>query len=221
MAQQPFKSLENIQTAFSMVRTTVLVVVVLSFLFAGGVGWWAFQTIEQSRQRVYVLENGKSLLMALSKDQNVNRPAEARNHLQMFHHLFFAQEPNEKAIEKNMMAAALLGDNSITRLYKDLKEKQFFSQLISGNVIEKYEDQNIDVDFSQSPYRAIVYGKQTFIRASTISVRKLVTECYLIDTRRTDENPHGFLIERLRVLDNREIENYSRDLGVSKVDTLQ
>lgn len=221
MAHEPFKSLQNIQTSFSMIRTTALATIVMSVVFSLAIGWWAFQSIEQSRQRVYVLENGKSLIMALSQDQNVNRPAEAKNHLHMFHRLFFSQEPNEKAIEKNMTAAAHLGDNSITRLYKDLKEKQFFSQLISGNVIEKYEDGKIDVDFSQSPYRAVVVGRQTFIRASTISVRKLVTECYLINTDRTDENPHGFLIERLRVIDNREIENYNRETGLSKVDSLQ
>ncbi len=38
----------------------------------------------EQREKIYVLDNGKSLMLALSQDLSQNRPAEAREHVRRF-----------------------------------------------------------------------------------------------------------------------------------------
>lgn len=207
----PFKYLRNLETSFRFVRSVALVTVAGSLLFAAGVAWWAFRQVERSRGNVYALAGGKSLMLALAEETGANRPAEAKDHVKTFHWLFFSQEPDERSIARRVEEAARLGDASVTRLYADLREKGFFSQLIQGNVVEKVEVDSVVTDFSHSPYYARTYARQLLVRASTVTVRRLHTECYLVDVDRHDGNPHGFLIERFRVLDNRDLQTYDRD----------
>lgn len=212
METQPhFKYLRNLETSFRFVRSVALVAIAGSLLFAGGVAFWAFRQVEASRRNVYALANGKSLMLALAEEAGANRPAEARDHVKTFHWLFFTQEPDEKSIVRRMGEAARLGDGSVTRLYSDLVEKGFFSQLVQGNVLEKVEVDSVVTDFTHTPYYARTYARQLLVRASTVTVRRLQTECFLRDATRTDDNPHGFVIERFRVLDNRDLQTYDRD----------
>lgn len=71
---------------------------------------------------VYVLDQGKSLMLALSQDASMNRPVEAREHVRRFHELFFTIAPDKDAIEKNMERAFQLCDKSAFNYYKDLAE---------------------------------------------------------------------------------------------------
>lgn len=207
-----FKSTRNIESSFKQIRWMALAVVIGSFSTVIYSQYSVNQQLEKSREKVYILDNGHSLLAALAQDQNINRPAEMKSHLEQFHRLFFEQDPNEKAIVKRIEQANYLGDESIYRLYSDLKEHSFFSDLVAGNVTEKFELDSISLDTRQSPYHAVTYGRQIFVRSSTISVRRLVTDCYLVNAKRTDENPHGFQIERLRVINNSEIQRINRDV---------
>ncbi|MEZ0542690.1 conjugative transposon protein TraK [Fibrella arboris] len=205
-----FRYLTNLETSFRMVRWLAIIAVVGSLAFALGVAYWAFAEVSASRQKVYVLDNGKSIMVALAQEQNINRPAEAKDHIKTFHRLFFTLEPDEKQVEGNIREATYLGDRSVVRLYQDLQEAGYYGQLIQGNVHQKVEIDKVEVNFSQSPYRVVTSGRQLLIRANNITIRKLVTECYLIDVARTDNNPHGFMIERFKVVQNQDIETVQR-----------
>ena len=51
--------------------------------------WSTYPFAERQREKIYVLDNSKSLMLALSQDLSQNRPAEAREHVRRFHELFF------------------------------------------------------------------------------------------------------------------------------------
>lgn len=205
-----FRYLTNLETSFRLVRWVAIITIIGSLAFALGIAYWAFAEVSASRQKVYVLDNGKSIMVALAQEQNINRPAEAKDHVKTFHRLFFTLEPDEKQVEGNIREATYLGDRSVVRLYQDLQEAGYYGQLIQGNVHQKVEIDTIKVDFSVSPYRVVTSGRQLLIRANSITIRKLVTECYLIDVARTDNNPHGFMIERFKVIQNQDVETVPR-----------
>ncbi len=207
----PFRYLTNLEDSFRLIRIVAIVIIGLSVAFAAGMAWWAFDAVEKSREKIYVLDGGKSLTLALAQGMNVNRPAEAKDHLRTFHRLFFDLDPDEKAIDAHVREAAYYGDASVMRLYSDLREKGYFTQLIQGNVIQKIEVDSILVTGSQSPFTARTYARQLLVRANTITTRRLITECNLIDIDRSDNNAHGFMIERLKVLENRDLETITRD----------
>lgn len=74
-----FKSLKNIETSFRQIRLFGIVVVSLCAIVAISAVCVSLRFAEKQREKIYVLDNGKSLMLALSQDMNQNRPAEPAN----------------------------------------------------------------------------------------------------------------------------------------------
>ena len=79
----------NIETSFRQIRLFALVFICLCALVTGFAVWNSYSFAEKQRQKIYVLDNGKSLMLALSQDMAQNRPIEAKSHVKRFHELFF------------------------------------------------------------------------------------------------------------------------------------
>ena len=205
-----FKSLKNIETSFRQIRLFTLVVVCLCALLAGYSVWSAYSFAEAQRQKIYVLDGGKSLMLALSQDLSQNRPAEAKEHVRRFHELFFTIAPDKDAIEKNMERAFVLCDKSAFNYYKDLAEKGYYNRAISGNVNQRIEVDSIHCNFNTYPYAVTTYAREFIVRQSNVTERSLVTTCTLQNSVRSDNNPQGFLMENFLVKENRDIQTYKR-----------
>lgn len=205
-----FKSLLNIESNFRQLR-------LYSFIFAGICAvvtliavCMSYSFAEAQRQRIYVLDNGKSLLLALSQDLSQNRPVEAREHVRRFHELFFSLSPDKAAIESNINRALLMADKSALTYYKVLMEKGFFNRLIAGNISQMVKVDSIKCDFERYPYEVTTYARQRIMRESNITERSLVTTCRLVNTVRSDNNPQGFMLENLNIIENKDLTTYDR-----------
>jgi conjugative transposon TraK protein len=161
---------------------------------------------EEQRQKIYVLDKGKSLMLALSQDASINRPVEAREHVRRFHELFFTLAPDKNAIESNMKRAFNLADKSAFDYYKDLSEKGYYNRIISGNVQQRIEVDSVVCNFDRHPYAVQTYAKQFIIRSSNVTRRNLITSCFLVNSVRSDNNPQGFNIEKFAVIENKDVE---------------
>ncbi len=205
-----FKSLKNIESSFKQIRLFTLVFIVLCFGVVGVVVFKSYQFAEEQRQKIYVLDNGKSLMVALSQDMSINRPVEAREHVRRFHELFFTVAPDKNAIESNVKRAFNLADQSAFNYYKDLQEKGYYNRIISGNIQQRVEVDSLAADFDSYPYTVKTYARQFIIRSSNLTIRSLVTNCSLVNSVRSDNNPQGFTIEKFNVLENKDIETVER-----------
>ena len=205
-----FKTVRNIENSFRQIRLYALVFAVFCLGITGFSLWKSYQFAQEQRQKIYVLDNGKSLMLALSQDAAINRPVEAREHIRRFHELFFTLAPDKNAIESNMNRAFNLADKSAFDYYKDLTEKGYFSRIISGNVQQRIEVDSVVCNFDTYPYVVRTYGNQFIIRSSNVTKRNLVTSCYLVNSVRSDNNPQGFNIEKFAVVENRDIEVIQR-----------
>ena len=107
-----FRSLTNIETSFKQIRLYAAAFVVLCLVITAIVVYSSYAFANRQREKIYVLDNGKSLILALSQDAAANRPVEAREHVRRFHELFFTVAPDKDAIEKNMERAFLLCDKT-------------------------------------------------------------------------------------------------------------
>ncbi|WP_297096312.1 conjugative transposon protein TraK [uncultured Draconibacterium sp.] len=205
-----FKSLKNIETSFRQIRFFGMVFILLCAGITGYSVFSAYSFAEQQRQKIYVLDKGKSLILALSQDLAQNRPVEAREHIRRFHELFFTLSPDKNAIESNINRAMFLADKSVYTYYKDLLEKGYFNRIISGNINQTVQVDSVLVDFMNYPYTASTYARQVIIRESNITERYLVTKCSLINSVRSDNNPHGFTVENFEVIQNNNIQTITR-----------
>jgi conjugative transposon TraK protein len=149
-------------------------------------------------------------MVALSQDLSQNRPVEAREHVRRFHELFFTLSPDKAAIESNLNRALLMADRSALSYYKALSEKGFFNRLIASGISQTVRIDSIRCNFDSYPYQVTTYARQRIMRESTITERSLVTTCRLINAVRSDNNPQGFLLENLNVIENKDLATYDR-----------
>ena len=205
-----FKTLRNIESSFKQIRLFTFVFAVLCFGVVGVVVFKSYQFAEEQRQKIYVLDNGKSLMVALSQDMSINRPVEAREHVRRFHELFFTIAPDKNAIESNVKRAFNLADQSAFNYYKDLQEKGYYNRIISGNIQQRIEVDSVVANFNSYPYSVKTYARQFIIRSSNLTIRNLVTDCSLVNSVRSDSNPQGFTIEKFNVIENRDVETVER-----------
>src|SRR5690606_30584044 len=205
-----FKTLRNIENSFRQIRLYAIVFAVLGMGVAGFALWKSYRFAAEQRQKIYVLDQGKSLMLALSQDASLNRPVEAREHVKRFHELFFTLAPDKNAIESNMKRAFNLADKSAFNYYKDLSEKGYYNRIISGNVQQRTEVDSVVCNFDTYPYAVRTYAKQYIIRPSNVTKRSLVTSCLLLNSVKSDNNPQGFNIEKFAVVENRDIEVIER-----------
>ena len=205
-----FKSLRNIESSFRQIRLfTVVLLAICACVTLYALGK-SYAFAERQRQKIYVLDQGKSLMLALSQDAAQNRPVEAREHVRRFHELFFSMVPDQAAIESNINRALFLSDKSAYGCYKDWNEKGYYNRIIAANITQTVAVDSVCCDFERYPYHVVTYARQMIIRESNITERSLITECDLQNTVRSDNNPQGFMIERFRILENKDLRTIER-----------
>ena len=205
-----FKTLRNIESSFKQIRFFGIVFICLCAGITGYSVFSAYKFAEVQRQKIYVLDQGKSLMVALSQDMSQNRPVEAKEHVRRFHELFFTLSPDKSAIEGNIKRALFLSDKSAFNYYQDLSEKGYYNRIVSGNINQSIVVDSISCKLDSYPYQVMVSAKQRIIRESNITERSLVTRCNLINSVRSDNNPQGFTIEAFEVLENKDLRTLNR-----------
>jgi len=192
-----FKSLKNIETSFRQIRLFTLVFLGLCAVVAVFSVVKSYQFAQRQREKIYVLDQGKSLMLALSQDLSQNRPVEAREHVR-------------PAIESNINRALFLCDKSAYHYSQDLQEKGYYNRVVAGNINQQVQVDSVVCDFNTYPYRVTTYARQMIIRESNVTERSLITRCNLINSVRSDNNPQGFTMERFEIVENRDLRVIAR-----------
>ena len=204
-----FKKMKNIDTAFRYVRGFTILVIVGCVVICCFTLYKSYSLVAEMQSKIYILANGKAL-EAYASERKDNIPVEAKDHVKVFHRLFFTLDPDDKAIQATITKALYLADGSAKRIYDDLKENGYYAGLISGNVNQTISVDSIAVDINEYPYRFRCYATQNIVRPTSITTRSLTTEGSLRNVSRSDNNPHGFLIERWNIIENRDLKTISR-----------
>ena len=191
-----FKTLKNIESSFRHLRLFSMLFLGACTLISVAAVWTSYRFAEAQRQKIYVLDQGKSLILALSQRR--------------FHELFFTLSPDREAIEGNVRRALYLADGSAIAYYQNLAEKGYFNRIIASNVSQNVVVDSIRCDFDCYPYAIETFARQKIVRESNVTERTLVTTCRLRNAVRSDNNPQGFLIEDLRILENKDLGSYER-----------
>jgi len=204
-----FQQLRNIDSAFKHIRLFSIALIAACVFICCYTVYKSFVLISQTQSRIYILSNAKAL-EAYSAERKDNIPVEARDHVKVFHHYFFTLDPDDKMIQSGIAKALYMADISAKQQYDNLKENRYYSNIISGNISQTIEVDSIRIDLESYPYYFRYYSKQRIIRATSIVIRSLITEGYLRNVARSDNNPHGFLIERWNTVENKDIQTLNR-----------
>jgi len=204
-----FRQLKNIDSAFKFIRGFCLLLVTGSLILCCYSIYKSAAAINEAKQKIYILANGK-ILEAFAADRKDNIPVEARDHIKIFHQYFFTLDPDDKVIQSNLTKALYLADASAKRAYDNLKENGYYANVISGNISQHINIDSIQIDLNQYPFYFRCFGTEKIIRPTSTVTRDLITEGYLRNVSRSDNNPHGFLIERWNTIENKDIKIENR-----------
>jgi conjugative transposon TraK protein len=204
-----FQKAKNIDTAFRQLRLFSILVIISCVLICCYVIYNSYQATAAVESRIYILADGKAL-EAFAGDRKENIPVEARDHVKMFHHYFFSLDPDDKVIEANIARALYLADGSAKKIYESLQENNYYTGIISGNVSQEINVDSVFLNMNNYPFYFKCFATESITRLTTITTRDLVTEGYLRNVSRSDNNPHGFLIERWNIIQNQDLKTKNR-----------
>lgn len=149
-------------------------------------------------RRIYIV-NRNAQFEAIAGTVQANRPVEIGYHVRRFHELFFTVIPDAKEIQESTRLAFYLADNSAKKLYDDLQEQDFYTEIIQGNVVQKIKVDSVVTNSATYPYQAITYATITQTRATTSAKKKIVSRCELEDVPRSLNSPNGLFMRRFKI----------------------
>lgn len=199
-----FSQLKNIDTAFKHIKLFSYLLIIACAGISCYAVYKSYQSSTDFKNHIYILANGKAL-EAFAADAKTNTPVEARDHVKVFHEDFFNLSPDDKQVQATITKALYLADGSAKTAYDNLKESGFYANLIAGNISQQIQVDSVQLDVNQYPFYFKCFATEKLIRTSGAVNRSLVTQGYLRNVARSDNNPHGFLIERWETLVNKDL----------------
>jgi len=204
-----FSQLKNIDTAFKHIKLFSYLLITACVAISCFAIYKSYQSSDNYKNHIYILANGKAL-EAFAADRKDNIPVEIRDHIKVFHQDFFTLEPDDKQIQATITKALYLADGSANKAYNDLKEAGYYNNIVSGNISQTVNVDSVQVDINRYPFYFKCFATEKLERSTATVTRSLVTQGYLRNVSRSDNDPHGFLIEKWEILNNQDISTLNK-----------
>ncbi|HUX85119.1 MAG TPA: conjugative transposon protein TraK [Chitinophagaceae bacterium] len=204
-----FSHWKDIDRSFRYIRAVSIALMIFSAVVCLGSLYGSLRYARSQQKKIYVLAGGK-ILQAFQADSRQNLPVEIRDQIRVFHQDFFSLDPDEQVIQSHLTSALYLADGSAKQLYDNLRESGYYASVIAGNISQRVRIDSIALDLSHYPWYFKCYATQTIIRSTSMTTRSLITQGWIREVSRSDNDPHGLLIERWRVLENQDLKTTSR-----------
>ena len=199
-----FQQMKNIDSAFKYVRGFTLLIISGSFGLSCFAIYKSYEMVNGNQKKIFILANNKAI-EAYASERKDNITVEAKDQIKTFHNYFFTLSPDDKEIQSNITKALYLADGSAKREYDNLKESGYYTEIISANISQEITVDSIQLDLNQSPFYFRCFATQKITRTTSVLTRDLITEGFLRNVPRSENNSHGFLIERWTILENKDL----------------
>lgn len=196
------KILKNIDNSIKTIKITTGIVILATFCFSGWVYFTSLRLVEESRNKVYLLNNGNILQLVRSRNLKDNIEAEIKNHVSMFHEYYFNLDPDAKDIKRRVDIALNLVDDSGKLLESGRTESMYYHKMIEGAINSRIYIDSIKVYKNEAFYSAKIFAKQKLERTTRIVMKEFEADCRIREVARTENNPHGLMIENYKITKN-------------------
>ena len=198
------KQFNNIETSFRRMKFVTTLCMAAAVVIAVGSVMISGKLMQEGNDKIYVVDKG-SAVMAARTDEDLYRDLEAKDHVSRFHELMFNISPSSESIKRNLDKALVMSDKSAYDYYMDLSERGFYQRMISANISQEIVVDSIKVNMTGYPYDAKTYGRLFMLRESNITAYSFESSCRLVDVERSQNNPHGLMIEKFTVTKNENL----------------
>ena len=196
--------IQSLEQKTRLALMTVLLTIVGNVVICGFLIFYGAKLISEERKQVYVLD-GDIPFLAQRTQEEANFVMEAKADIQLFHQYFFNLAPDDDYIKWTIGKALYMADGSALKQKQGMDESGFFNDVVSTSATCTIICDSIKLD--ERARKFVYYGTQTIRRPSKTIRRTLITTGGLINTPRTENNPHGLLITNWRTLKNIDLDN--------------
>ena len=204
-----YSIVNNPSSVKGLIKVSILSSLLISVIYFLAYGLMAILITNKFRTKEYIITNSEKYhtLEVDEKGFLVNpdnyRLPEAKTHINKFHELFWNY--NQENYEENISKSLLLADSSVKKIYISLKRSGYYGKIVTQDLKQNLQIRNVKInpkDRNSKLYnvnvRGILYVNRTD-QKNTFQKYMLRITFKLVSVRRTDKNPHGFLIKNYNV----------------------
>lgn len=191
-------------------ETTYRIVIIGTLLVSGIVAvvslGYAYNTIEESKKNIYVMQNSTSIVKATASDITNSYDILMRGQVEEINKLLYQQVPDPENMDKQIKKALVMSDQSVAKIVDALKEHDYYSSIVNQNYYTILITDSIKMNYSVSPYAFNYKGKLKIVRNTNTFFRDVETSGYIDDTKTvTKNNERGFLIRDMRIVKDQQV----------------
>ena len=201
------RTLTNYKSSFALLRVFVMVLVVVFAASMIAMFVYSNNLINKHVGSIWVMDRNGSIYSAEMEHRDLEqyRRAEYYNHIKMLYASFFSYDA--VSYDQNIDQGLHLLGESGEILHNHYKEQSVRRKVIENNLIVYSFVDSVLFDFSVRPVTGIAYGQQITRRKGGELIKNLHSTFTIVDLNgRTMENPHGALVEDLKIIDNSRVE---------------
>lgn len=202
-------NLRTYKTAFQMLSTTLIVVVVISLLSLSAMAFFLYDRTLTGFHSVWIVDpKSKESFRADIKSEKANpeREYEYINHVFMFYKNWY--EYDQYTYQNHIEHGLNLIGNSGKTMLNDNKTYGIERKLLEKNLKITISVDSTFIDMNSTPVRGITYATQTIESPAGKVQRRQWAKYNLYDLEgRSNENPHGCILENFVVFDGSKIES--------------
>lgn len=194
--------IQNLEQKTRLALLTVVIVVIGNAVICLMLVAFGYKVITNERKQVYILD-GDIPFLAERSELEVNFVMEAKADIQLFHHYFFTLAPDDEYIKWTVNKAMNMADGSALRQKQAMSESGFFNDIVSSSAVCTIMCDSINLNEKAKSFT--YYGTQTIRRPSKTERRRLITSGVIVNSKRSENNPHGMIITRWHTVRNETI----------------
>lgn len=197
------KSLRDIPTSFALAKRALVVCFSCTIILVVGSLSWAFYVTNHFAETAYILTESGQMALAKgisSAEVDLYRRPEIKSHIYHFHRLFW--DVDQFVVERNMDQALNMTGQAGKQMYLTLKAKGHYNIIKAQNLIQNLRIDSVHISDNTIPYKGTVFGVLTVRRTDQKNNKRedsFKADFDLHNVARTDDNPHGLLIENYHV----------------------
>lgn len=160
----------------------------------------AHQTIEKSKEQIYILLGDKSIVEARSSNLYNSLDVLCKGQVEDVNKLIFEQVPDDEEMNRRLRKAIYISDKSTKNVIDMQQQNQYYTNMLNQNFFTVLTTDSIAIDYALAPFHFDYKGSLKFIRNKKEVAYTLETEGKLeIMDVATENNNRGILVRDFRI----------------------
>ncbi len=203
------KNLVTYKSSFTLLRVSLLLVVVIFSCAFIGLYYYTARELEKANSKVYLLESSGNMIAASAMDVVTREDFElmVEDHVRDFYTLFFSFDEN--SYEQHTERALQLIGQSGRELYDSYRRENVLARLKEANAVVEIDIEQVKVEVRNiNNIQVQVKAVQTTWAGDNSISRRMDSNVFQVVRKgisRSLDNPHGLRIENFVIVDKSEV----------------